>query len=225
MLLLEVHPRTIFGKKLSKSRSTGLIPAILYGKKVGDPLPLFVQEAKFQKVFKEAGESTVIHLQVSDDHAKEFPVLIYKIERDPLRLRPIHIDFFQLPMDEKIKVTVPLVFDGHAPALDLGGTLVRNIQEVEVRAMPVQLPREILVDCSVLTTFEDVIRIQDMRLKEGVEIVGHEADEVVAQVLPVVQEKIAEELAVPLEEKIEEVEVIKKEKPPEAPPLESSPPS
>jgi large subunit ribosomal protein L25 len=207
MLSLRARPRDVFGKKLSAVRKTGAIPGILYGKQVGEPIPVFVEKTDFSKVFKEAGESTLINLQIQDKEKKEFPVLIFDVQRNPLSLNLTHIDFYQLPLDEKIKVTVPLVFSGTAPAVALGGTFVRHIQGVTVSAMPLQLPREIEVTISHLGTFEDSVKIRDLTLPEGVEIVGRNGDDIVAQVVEFQEEKVEEELKAPAEGVVGEVKL------------------
>lgn len=207
MLSLQARPRDVFGKKLNAVRKTGLIPGILYGKQVGEPIPVLVGKLDFSKVFKQAGESTLINLEIQDKDKKEFPVLIFDVQRNPLSLDTTHIDFYQLPLDEKIKVTVPLVFTGVAPAVALGGTFVRHIQEVEVSAMPLKLPREIEVDISGLQTFENSIRMQDLALPEGVEIVGRIGEDIVAQVVEFQEEKVEEELKASTEGVIGEVKL------------------
>ena len=125
-------------EKLAVLRHQGFIPGVLYGPKTESAI-LKVDEKEFQKVYKEAGESSLIQLKSQEGNS---PVLIREIQKDPLRGRIIHVDFYQPRLDEEIEVSVPLVFEGEAPAQkDLGGTLLRNIQEVEVRALPQNLPR------------------------------------------------------------------------------------
>jgi len=141
---------------------------------------LKVNGKEFQKVYEEAGESSLIQLESSDGSR---PVLIREIQKDPLRGEIIHVDFYQPPLDEKTEVRVPLIFEGEAPAVrDLGGTLLKNIQEVDVRALPQHLPHEIVVDVSELATFEDKIVISDLMHDDRVEIL-RDSEEVVAQVV------------------------------------------
>ena len=137
-------------------------------------------------------------------------VLIHNTEKDPLTGDLIHIDFYQPRMGEEIEVKVPLVFEGEALAVkELGGTLVKNISEIEVKALPVKLPKEIIVQVEDLKTFEDRILIKDLLLPEGVKSLK-DPEEIVALVVPV--EKVEEELEKPIEEKVEEVEKVEKEK-------------
>ena len=140
-------------------RNQGLIPGVLYGPKT-KAASVKVNEKEFQKIYGKAGESSLIQLE-SQSGAK--PVLIREIQRDPVKGGIIHIDFYQPPLDEAIEVTVPLVFEGEPLAVrDLGGTLLKNIQEVPVKALPQNLPHEIVVNISKLVTFEDKILVKDL---------------------------------------------------------------
>jgi len=187
-------------EKVRLLREEGIIPAVLYGPK-NQPVSLKVGEKEFAGIFKEAGGSSLINLEVED---KKSPVLIREVQRDPLRGGVIHVDFYQPPLDKEIEVMVPLVFEGEAPAVkDLGGTLMRNIQEVEVKALPQNLPHEIMVDISGLATFEDKVTIKDLKLSGEVEIL-REPEDMVAQV--VTAQDVESELEKPVEENVEAVE-------------------
>ncbi len=205
MLTLKAKIRKDLGKKVKKLRKKGIIPAVLYGPKI-ENIPLEVDLKEFEKVYKVAGESSLIKLQIEK---KDFLVLIHAVEINAISQKPIHIDFYQPRLDEEITVTVPLVFEGEAPAVkDLGGTLVRNIHEVEVKALPQDLPHEIEVNIEKLKSFEDSILIKDLIVPKEVKIL-REPDEIVALVTP--PEKVEEELAKPVEEKVEEVEKVEEE--------------
>ena len=184
-----------------------MIPAVLYGPK-NPSISLSIGAKEFEKVYGKAGESSLITLSVEGQGA---PVLIRDVQREPIRGKTIHIDFYQPPLDREIEITVPLVFEGEAYAVkELEGTLIRNLQEVEVRALPQDLPHEIQVDISKLMTFEDKIFVKDLVRGANVKIL-REPDEIVAQVVPVTD--IEKELEKPIEEKVEEVEkVVEKKK-------------
>ena len=214
MLTLSAQIRKTFGKKVKNIRQAGLIPAILYGPEIKDFILLEVDYKKFDTIYKEAGESSLVGLEVQGDESGikgvDFMVLIHNTEKDPLTGDLIHIDFYQPRMGEEIEVKVPLVFEGEALAVkELGGTLVKNISEIEVKALPAKLPKEIIVQVEDLKTFEDRILIKDLLLPEGVKSLK-DPEEIVALVVPV--EKVEEELEKPIEEKVEEVEKIEKEK-------------
>ena len=194
-------------KAVKTLRKEGILPGILYGPKIKN-IPIEVNFKEFNDAYKKSGESTLVSLEM--EGSKKYLVLIYEVEVDPLSNEIIHADFYQPILTKKVEAMVPLVFEGESLAVkDLGGTLVKDIQELEVKALPQELPHEIRVDISLLKTFEDEILVKDLKIEKGVEILKEE-DEVVANVQP--PQKIEEELEKPVEEKVEEVEKIEKEK-------------
>lgn len=213
MISLLVKIRKGLGKEARKMRKRNILPGVLYGPELKKAQPLEVDYKTFEKVYKTAGESSLISLEIEGE-SKKYPVLIHEIQRNPLTGKIIHVDFYQVSLEEEITARIPLIFEGTAPAVkDLGGTLVKNISEVEVKALPQKLPKEIKVEVGVLNTFEDNILIGDLALPPGVKVLK-EPTEIVASVLP--PEKIEEELQKPVEEKVEEVERVEKKKEEEA---------
>lgn len=207
MLELKAEPRQELGKKVNKKRKAGLIPAVIYGHEIKAE-PLYVSMKEFLKVYNEAGESSMIGLEVA---GKKRNVLIHDIAKGALDDKIIHIDFYQVRMDEKIKTKVPLEFIGESEAVKAeGGVLVKNIQEIEVEALPQDLPHHIDVDISSLKNFQDHIFIKDLNINEKVKVLAG-IEEVVALVTPPRSE---EELAA-LEQKVEaptgEVKVVGEE--------------
>jgi len=197
MLSLSAKIRKNLGKKVKTIRGQGALPAILYGPKIKS-LPLEVDLEEFENIYKAAGESSLIKLQIKDKKlkTKEFLILIHDVQRDPLTGKLIHADFFQPSLKEEVEVTVPLVFEGLSKTVkDLGGTLIKNISEVEVKALPQNLPKEIKVNIESLKTFEDEILIKDLLVPEGIEVLK-KPDEVIVKVSP--------------PEKVEEVEKVEK---------------
>jgi len=204
MISLSAKKREVLGKKVEVLRGEGLIPAVLYGPG-GDPAVLSVKKKEFDAVYKAAGESSLLSLEVGKDTT---PVLIRDIQRHPLSGNPIHIDFYQPRLDEKIKIMVPLSFQGEAPAVkDFEGTLIQNMHEVEVSSLPQDLPSEITVDVSMLKTLEDRILVENLQVDSEVTMVA-EKDWIVAQVVPT--ENVEEELAKPLEDEAAAVEAVGK---------------
>jgi large subunit ribosomal protein L25 len=206
MVELVARLREKKGKKVKSLRKKGILPAILYGPEI-ENLNLEVGEKEFEKVFKEVGESSLIDLLVGE---KKYKAIIHEVQRDPIEGKIIHIDFYSPSLKEKIEVKVPLVFEGVAPAVkDLGGTLVKNISEIEIQCLPDNLPKEIRVDISGLKSFQDFIFVRNLKLPEGVKVLRKE-DDILAFVAP--PEKVEEELEKPIEEKVEEVEKVEKKK-------------
>lgn len=198
MLNLNATIRTEFGKKNNKLRLDGYIPAVLYGKKVKSaPLSLIYKE--FEAAYSEAGENMLISLKIKNAGKANIPeenaVLIRDPALDPLSRKFIHADFYQVPMDEEIDISIPLVFENEAPAVKSeGAVLVRNIYEIEVSALPKDLPREISVNLSRLEHIDDAILVKDIIVGRGVKIKA-EKDLVVVYVTAPEKEEIAEEPA------------------------------
>jgi large subunit ribosomal protein L25 len=216
MLELNAKIRETLGKKVKSLRKEGIIPAVFYGPKTKS-IPLEIDYSEFEKIYKEAGESTVVKLKVKDKEKKEEVknVLIYDVAKNPVSDKFIHIDFYQVRMDKLITTEVSLVFKGESPVVEVEeGVLVKNITEVEVEALPVNLPREIEVDISILETFDDLIYIKDLKVSEGVKILA-EPEEVVASVIPPRSEEELAALEEEVEEKVEEVEKVEEASTPE----------
>src|SRR3989344_6198006 len=189
-------------------RMQGLIPAVVYGPGVKNA-NVFVDEKEFIKVFRKAGESSLIELTIEGDKEKR-SVLVNESQKVPVSDQIIHIDFFQASLKEEVEVAVPLVFIGEAPAeKELGGTLNKNFLEIEVKALPQNLPHEIVVDVSGLKTFEDHILVKDLKIPANVTVIKG-ADEIVAAVLPA--QKVEEELAKEITENVEDIEKVEKPK-------------
>lgn len=218
-LELKSQKREILGKKVKALRNEGLIPAVVYPvrKEVSNgvygnknfALPITIDLKEFNKILKMAGETTLVRLLV-DDKVKN--VLIYDILRDPTTDQVKHVDFYEVKMDEKIIKKVPLNFIGSSPAVDdLGGILVKAMQELEVRALPSDLPHEIQVDISGLKTFEDNILVKNINLPKNVEALEN-IETSVASVIPPRSEAEIEALSGAVEEKVEEIKVETEEK-------------
>ncbi len=193
-------------ENVSNLRKQGFLPAVLYGKGI-ENLFLKLPKSEFEKVYKQAGESSLVSLTAE---GKKFLVLIHSIQKHPLTGDFIHIDFYQPALNEEIEAKIHLEFVGTAPAeKELGGTLVKDIQELEVKALPRDLPSRIEVDVSSLKTFDDNILVKDIKVPEKVKIL-RDMDEVVASVSE--PTKVEEELEKPIEEAVEAVEKVGEEK-------------
>ncbi len=209
MLELSAKKRQILGSKNKTFRKNGFVPAVLYGHTDAN-VNLMLDSSNFNKAYKKAGESTLLKLKIDGD--EERTVLIHDVAKDPVKGDPIHVDFYQVKMDEAIAVEVPLVFVGESEAVEReGGVLIKNIQYVEVEALPQDLPNEIKVDISFLKTFDDNIHIKDLKASEKITIMA-EPDETVASVVPPRSQEELEELDEAPVESTEEVEVEEKGK-------------
>lgn len=207
---LQAQKRDITGRKVKQVRRAGFVPAVLYGKGQAS-IALQIPVKDFDKVLKVAGESTLVYL-IAD--GQSYPTIIKDVVRNPLKDNVIHADFYKVRLDEKIKTNVPVVFIGEAPAVkELNGIFVRNVNELEVEALPQDLPSEISIDISVLKAFGEQIHLKDIDLGDKVKLVG-EPDEIIATVQePKSQEELEAELAEPTTDvsAVEEIELEKKE--------------
>ncbi len=174
-LTLEAVTRT---EKREDLQAKALVPAVMYGPK-SEPVEIAIPKMAFIKAFKEAGETTVVTLDLG---GTKTDTLIHDIQFHPVSGDPMHIDFYVFDKDAKQEVEVPLEFIGEAPAVkSLGGILVKVMHEVTVLALPKDLPNKIEVDISSLATFEDQIKVSDIKVPTGV-LLETEEDEVVALV-------------------------------------------
>lgn len=204
---LKVQRRTILGKKTKSLRQQGLIPAELYGRDF-ENIHLSVSAKDFSRVFKEAGESTIIKLKVESDKGEgEYNVLINDFQRSLLTNEISHIDFYSVRMDEKITAMVPLEFINESPAVkEKVGILIKAMHEIEVEALPADLPRHIEVDISGLSNIGMNIRVKDLKVNKGVKLLV-EPETAVATVAEMAKE---EEVVAPAS--VEEVKVEGEEK-------------
>ncbi len=214
-LKLTVTPRTETGKAVSKLREKGFIPAVLYGREV-EPMALSINYLDFSRAYKAAGESTLI--EIIPEGKKPVNVLVHDVAVHPLTGRFLHIDFYQVNMKEEIETDVPLEFIGESAAVKaLSGVLVRSLEEVKVKCLPNDLPRALEVDLSKLTTFDDAIKIADIKLPEGVQMLD-DLETIVATVAAPRSEAEMEALNEKVEMDVTKVEGVVKETPEAAAP-------
>lgn len=188
------------------------MPAVIYGHDF-KPLSIQIPAREFEKVYLEAGESTVVYLKVS---GQDYPTIIKDVVRDPLSDKFLHADFQKIRLDEKIHAKIQLNFVGESPAVSgLGGILVKNISEIEVEGLPQDLSHQIDVEISSLKEFKDQILVKDLPISSNLEVkISPEAIVALIQE-PISEEELKAQLKTPAVAAPEEVEVIKKEKPEE----------
>lgn len=180
---LQVEKREVTGKQLGKIRKAGKLPAVVYGPKE-EATNIMLDKTVFEKVFRDAGESTIITLQgVGDD--KE--VLVHDIAFDAEKGGAVHVDFYAIEKGKELTVDVALEFIGEAPAVKLGGSLTKVLHEVEVTCRPNALPKHIEVDVSTLVDFDAAIHVKDLVIPTGVTI-NNDPEEVIAMVQEVKEE-------------------------------------
>jgi len=142
-------------------RKKGLLPAVVYGRSQ-ESTPITVNVKDFQKLFRQAGESTVITL-VGLDGSKD--ALIHEVSVHAVSGAPLHADFYAIQKGQKVTVAIPFEFVGVSPAVkDKGGVLLKTMHEIEIECEPKDLPQEIVVDISTLLDIDDKILVGDLKL-------------------------------------------------------------
>ena len=194
---MKVKPETL--------REEGKIPAVFYGPKETNT-PIVINRKDFEKVWKEAGETTVVVLQGAGEDTE---VLIHEAVFHAVSDIVQHVDFYAVEKGKKVKTNIPLEFIGESPAVkNLGGTLAKVMHEIEVEALPKDLPHTIEIDISKLETFESRIAIKDIASMPGVEVMGNPEDLIVS-----VDQPKEEEIEAPVESiDMDAIEVEKKGK-------------
>ncbi|MFZ2038421.1 MAG: 50S ribosomal protein L25 [Minisyncoccia bacterium] len=185
-------------------RSNNNVPAIFYGKKQS-ATPITVSKSQFKKVWREAGETSIVTLE---GDGVDIQALIYEVKLDPVTDQPIHVDFYAFDKDQVLEIKVPVEFIGIAPAVrDLGGVLIKVMHEIEIAALPKDLPHGLTVDIATLTTMDSVIKAKDVILPAGVTLKSNPED-AVASITKIEEEVI--EVAAPVD--LSAIEVEKKGK-------------
>lgn len=205
-IILQAKTREITGKKVSELRDQDMIPAIVYGKTV-EPINISLPSKDFDKIFKQAGDTTVIDLQI-DESKSSHKVLIQNVEYTPIRDRINHVELLAISLTDKVKVSVPVVLINKENAEKLGGNLILNLDEIEVEALPTDLPHQIEIDCSIFTEFGHTIYVRDLHLNSNVKIleeidspiVSFDAPESIEEEAPVVAEATPAEATATVEE-------------------------
>ncbi len=190
-ITLKANKRDVFGRKVKKLRQDGLIPANVFGKKIKSE-SISVDKREFEKVFKEAGETQIIDLSGK-------PVLISEVQRHPVSGDYLHVDFRQVDLTEAIKAHIPVVLEGDSPAEKQSiGTVVQQVHEIEVEALPSDLPERITVDQSVLAEVDQAIFVKDLKVNSKVKVLA-DGDTIVAKVEPPLKEEVVETPPAPAE--------------------------
>lgn len=164
---LVAQPRTQFGRALKEIRTKGLIPAELYGFGVKNEHVTVVSK-EFIKLFRKAGESTIVDLSLD---GKKHPVLIHDVSRSPITDEILSVDFYQVRLDKKIRLKIPVNLVGESPAVkEKGGILVKALSEIEVEALPTAIPHQLDVHLKTLTDIGSTIHVGALVVPEGVRV-------------------------------------------------------
>lgn len=214
---LKVEKRKTTGRKVKLLRREGVLPANIYGKKVKSQA-VQLDLKSFLPVYQAVGETGVVSLQLKGE-TKIRPVLIHSVQIDPVTDRPLHADFYQVSLKEKVTTEIPIELVGESPAVkEKVGILIQPLSEVEVEALPTDLPDKFEIDIGKLKGVDDAVLVADLQVPEGVKVLTG-TKQILAKIEPPTKE---EEIAPPPEEA--RPEPVEGEVPPEEVPEEERPP-
>ncbi len=203
---LKAEPREVFGKKVKTLRNAGFVPAEIYGHGVGN-ISIQAPEKILKSVLGEAGATNLISIKIG--RKKPINTLARNIQYSPIKHTLLHVDFYAVDMANTVQVSVPIRLIGEEPELvKQGGMLITGITELDLEALPSDLPESIEVDISELTSFGDAIHVSHLNLPDKITVhsspeslivtiqpprVSEEEEEVVETVIEETTEEIAEE--------------------------------
>lgn len=187
--VLKAEKRTLEGRKVKNLRKEGVLPGNVSGKKIKSEA-VQVNLKDFEKIFKEIGETGLLTLTVGAD---EKPVLIHNLQYHPITDEPLHVDFLQVDLKEKVEADIPVEMSGESPAEKQAlGTVVQYINEIKVEALPGDLPEKFEVDISTLAEVDQSIFVKDLKYdKSKIEIKG-DLEAILAKVEPPQKEEVVE---------------------------------
>lgn len=193
-ITLKADVRKISGRKVKNLRKEGILPGNISGKKIkSEAVQVILRD--FEKVYKEVGETGLLTLQIGKE---EKPVLIHNLQLNPVSEAPLHVDFLQVDLKEKVEAEVPVELTGESPAEKQAiGTVVQYINEIKVEALPMDLPDKFIVDTSGLAEVDQSILVKDLRVDRTKVDVKTSADEIVVKVEPPQKEEVVAPPPVP----------------------------
>lgn len=186
---LEAENRKVTGRKVKKLRQEGLLPANIYGKKVKS-LAVQVDLKSFSPIYKETGETGLVELKVKGE-TKARPVLIHNVQLNPVDDQPIHADFYQVDLKEKVTTEVPIELIGESPAVkEKIGILIQPLTEVEIEALPAELPDKFEVNIGELKKVGDTVTVGGLKVPKGVKVLT-DVKQILAKIEPPAEEEAA----------------------------------
>jgi len=187
---LNASPRQLLGKRARRLYREGKLPAVVYGHSAS-ATPLTLDKLEFQRVFVKSGRTRLVDLHIDGKTEK---VLVREIQTHPRRLGPIHVDFYQVDLQEKIRVEVPVHLTGESAAVKRGDAdILHAIHELEVECLPTDIPEGFQVDLTPLAEIEDEFRVSELQVPNGVTVLA-EPDELIVKIVHKREMKVEEEL-------------------------------
>jgi large subunit ribosomal protein L25 len=168
---LQANNRDILGKGVRFLRRQGITPVHLFGHDLKS-LALQCETAKLERSLAEAGEIRLVTLKVSDEK-KVRSVLVREVQRESLTSKLLHVDFYQVKMDEKVEVEIPIVLVGEAPALEAkGNRLLRELDTLTIECLPSKIPTSLEVNLGSLTEAGQAVRVKDIAVDSDITVLS-----------------------------------------------------
>jgi large subunit ribosomal protein L25 len=182
-LELTLDAREAHGKANKRLRRAGLVPGVVFGKGE-ESTPVQIDAKVFETLYRQAGRTSVVNMHLPGKTGTTSGI-IKSVQRNPLSGMAIHVDFFLVNLTQEMEIDVPLVFTGEAPAVEeTGGTLLHNLSSLHVKALPNDIPQQVVVDVSVLHSLDLAIHVRDLTLNRDLVHVLTDGDTLVATVVP-----------------------------------------
>lgn len=196
--ILKADKRTVLGSKVKQLRRTGVVPANLFGKTI-ESQAIQVNAVEFNRVYKEAGETSLIWVSVEGED-KERPTLVTSVHFNPVTGDKLHVDFHQVNLKEKVTANVPVEITGESELVNTNmAVLSQSLNEIEIEALPTEIPESIVFDISALKEIGDHLLVSDAKVGAEVEIKTDPEQMVVSlqepqkEEEPLVTEEVAED--------------------------------
>lgn len=178
-------------REKNEKMAADFLAAIVYGKGL-ENRSIKINRIEFEKIFLQAGETNLINLDIDGKVAK---VLVKDMQKDPVKDFVTHVDFYEVNMKEKVTADVPLKFVGESKAVkELGGILIKEVHEIKVECLPGDLVDHLVVDIAILETLDGIIKIGDIKLPKGMELLLDPETTIALIAEPKVQEEVAPEV-------------------------------
>lgn len=204
-ILLKADKRAETGKGVARSlRRQNILPAVMYG--LGEAVPIKLNRKEIQKlIYSGGGEHVLITLELNEGGSttSEHPVLIKDYQREPVSEELLHVDFIEVSLKEKIKVTIPVVIIKEPAGIKMGGIMQHRVREIEVECLPTQIPDKIEIDAGSVEIGHS-FHVSDIPPREGLKIVTDPSEVILSVTAP--KEEVA---AAPAEAEVAEPEVLK----------------